>query len=173
LTKLVKDKDEFTLGENTLIRYLLFGSELTCTDLNYRCLATPCHTQDSICYYATDINKSQPGVVFTGDTLFIAGCGRFFEGSAEEMDKALTYLGTLPDNTIVHNGHEYTAGNFAFAKSIDPENNALQRLADLVKQNSFTTGLTTIKDEKEWNVFMRLASDAVRSVLCSLWVMFD
>jgi hydroxyacylglutathione hydrolase len=165
LTKLVKDKEEFTLGENTLIRYLLLGLEPTCTNPSPRCLATPCHTQDSICYYATDIiDKSQPGVVFTGDTLFIAGCGRFFEGSAEEMDKALTYLGTLPDDTIVHNGHEYTAGNLAFAKSVDPDNKALQRLADLVKQNNITTGLTTIKDEKQWNVFMRLASDAVRLV---------
>jgi hydroxyacylglutathione hydrolase len=165
LTKLVKDKDEFTLGKNTLIRYLLLGSEPTCADPSPRCLATPCHTQDSICYYATDIiDKSQPGVVFTGDTLFIAGCGRFFEGSAEEMDRALTYLGTLPDDTIVHNGHEYTAGNLAFAKSVDPDNDAVKRLDDLVKQNSITTGLTTMKDEKQWNVFMRLTSDAVRSV---------
>jgi hydroxyacylglutathione hydrolase len=78
------------------------------------------------------------------------------------MDKALTYLGTLPDNTVVHNGHEYTAGNLAFAKSIEPGNPALQRLADLVKKNNIMTGLTTMKDEKEWNVFMRLASDAVR-----------
>jgi len=80
------------------------------------------------------------------------------------MNKALTYLGTLPDDTIVHNGHEYTTGNLAFAKSIDPDNKAVQRLADLVKQNSITTGLTTMKDEKQWNVFMRLESDAVRSV---------
>lgn len=165
LTKLVKDKDEFTLGKNTLIRYLSLGFEPTCANPSFRCLATPCHTQDSICYHATDaIDESQPGAVFTGDTLFIAGCGRFFEGSAEEMDKALTYLGTLPDDTIVHNGHEYTAGNLAFAKSVDPDNEAIQRLADLVKQNNITTGLTTIQDEKQWNPFMRLASDAVRSV---------
>ena len=81
------------------------------------------------------------------------------------MKDALTYLGTLPDDTIVFNGHEYTAGNLAFAKSIDPDNGAVHRLADLVKQNKITTGLTTIKDEKQWNVFMRLESDAVRSVL--------
>jgi len=147
LTELVTDKSEFKLGKKTLIR----------------CLATPCHTKDSICYYAADIDKPQPGVVFTGDTLFIAGCGRFFEGSAEQMDDALTYLGTLPDDTIVYNGHEYTAGNLAFGKSIDPDNEAIHRLADLVKQNAITTGLTTIKDEKQWNVFMRLGSDAVRN----------
>lgn len=80
------------------------------------------------------------------------------------MDKALTYLGSLPEDTIVHNGHEYTTGNLAFAKSVDPDNSALQRLAELVKQNKITAGLTTVKDEKQWNVFMRLASDAVRLV---------
>jgi hydroxyacylglutathione hydrolase len=80
------------------------------------------------------------------------------------MNRALTYLGTLPDETVVHNGHEYTASSLAFGKSIDPENKALARLADIVKQNKITTGLTTIGDEKEWNVFMHLNSDAVRSV---------
>lgn len=126
-------------------------------------MSTPCHTQDSICYYVTDtINKNQAGRVFTGDTLFIGGCGRFFEGTGDEMNRALSYLGTLPDNTVVQNGHEYTAGNLAFGQAIDPENEALQRLADLVKKNKITTGLTTIGDEKEWNVFMRLDSKAVR-----------
>ncbi|KAG6854939.1 hypothetical protein C0991_009762 [Blastosporella zonata] len=148
LSKLVKDTDEFTLGDNTHIR----------------CLATPCHTQDSICYYVVDkSNPDQPGGVFTGDTLFIAGSGRFFEGTGDEMNRALKYLGTLPDATIVYNGHEYTGGNLSFAKSIDPSNPAIARLEDLVKTNKITTGLTTIGDEKEWNVFMRLTSDAIVS----------
>jgi hydroxyacylglutathione hydrolase len=107
-------------------------------------------------------NKLQPGIVFTGDTLFIGGCGRFFEGTAADMDAALNYLATLPDNTIVFNGHEYTSGNVAFAKSVDPENKAIARLEDIVKQNKVTTGLTTIGDEKEWNVFMRLDNDSIR-----------
>ena len=89
------------------------------------------------------------------------------------MDKALKYLGTLPDDTIVLNGHEYTAGNLGFAKFVDPDNEALQRLADLVKQNNITTGLTTLKDEKEWNVFMRLTSDAIRSVPAITGITFD
>lgn len=130
-----------------------------------RCLATPCHTQDSICYYVTDTtHKSQPGRVFTGDTLFIAGCGRFFEGTGEEMNAALSYLGTLPNETIVQNGHEYTKSSLAFAKSVDPTNKAIETLEGIVKQNTITTGLTTIGDEKEWNVFMRLGSEAVRFV---------
>ncbi|KAK2467047.1 hypothetical protein APHAL10511_001305 [Amanita phalloides] len=149
LTTLVKDKDEFTIGRNIRIR----------------CLATPCHTQDSICYHITDsADSSYPGGILTGDTLFIGGCGRFFEGTGEEMNNALAYLATLPDKTIVYNGHEYTAGNAAFALSVDPGNPHVDRLAALVKENIVTTGLTTIGDEKQWNVFMRLNSDAVRKV---------
>ncbi|KAF8919680.1 hydroxyacylglutathione hydrolase [Mucidula mucida] len=147
LTTLVKDKDEFTLG-----------------NINIKCLATPCHTQDSICYHVTDaIQKQHPGGVFTGDTLFIGGCGRFFEGTADEMHAALSYLATLPSGTVVHVGHEYTAGNVAFAKSVEPENPAIARLGDLVKQEKITSGLTTIGEEKEWNVFMRLGNAAVRN----------
>ena len=134
-----------------------------CSNPSGRCLATPCHTQDSICYHVTDaIKKENPGGVFTGDTLFIAGCGRFFEGTSEEMDAALTYLGTLPNETVVYNGHEYTSGNVAFAKTIEPDNKDIERLSQLVKENKATTGLTSIGDEKKWNVFMRLENETVR-----------
>ena len=56
------------------------------------------------------------------DTLFIAGCGRFFEGNPDEMHRALSYLGSLPDSTVVFSGHEYTRGNLKFAQSVaDPQ----------------------------------------------------
>ncbi|KAG1749031.1 beta-lactamase-like protein [Suillus paluster] len=139
--------DKFTIGDN----------------IHVRCLATPCHTKDSICYHVTDSsNKSQSGGVFTGDTLFQGGCGRFFEGTGEQMRASLSKLATLPDDTIVYNGHEYTAGNIAFAKSVEPENPAINRLAKLAQENKVTTGLSTIGDEKEWNVFMRLDKAAIK-----------
>lgn len=77
------------------------------------------------------------------------------------MHAALTYLGTLPDPTLVYSGHEYTAGNLAFIKSVDPDNIALVRLQELVDSHKITQGYGTIRDEKEWNVFMRLGTDAV------------
>jgi hydroxyacylglutathione hydrolase len=77
------------------------------------------------------------------------------------MVAALDYLGSLPNETIVYNGHEYTASNLAFGKHIDPSNPGLERLAEITQKNKVTTGLTTIGDEKEWNVFMRLDSEAV------------
>jgi len=150
VTHIVKDKDEFKVGENVSVK----------------CLATPCHTKDSICYYVTDTSdSSQPGGVFTGDTLFLAGCGRFFQGTASEMHAALSYLGSLPDKTIVYNGHEYTASNVSFAKFVDPENPAVRRLEDIAENNQVTTGLTTIGDEKSWNPFMRLHTDAIRKAV--------
>ena len=134
-----------------------------------RCLATPCHTQDSICYHVTGPGAPHPGGVFTGDTLFIAGCGRFFEGTAPEMHAALSYLGSLPDKTVVYNGHEYTAGNVKFAKSVDPDNEALKRLQGIVQTLAVTTGETTIGEEKEWNPFMRLDSAPILCVFqCSV-----
>ncbi|KAF8599566.1 hydroxyacylglutathione hydrolase [Ceratobasidium sp. AG-I] len=146
LTHLVKDGDTFSVGDS----------------LKVKCLATPCHTQDSICYYVEDATKPNQRGVFTGDTLFLAGCGRFFEGTAAEMHKALSYLGSLPEDTIVYNGHEYTKGSLAFGAHIDPKNPAMERLKKLT-EDEITTGRSTIADEKEWNVFMRLGSGAVRT----------
>ncbi|KAI0093945.1 hydroxyacylglutathione hydrolase [Irpex rosettiformis] len=147
-TNIVKDKDEFHITEN----------------IHVKCLHTPCHTQDSICYHTTPSSASSsthPGGVFTGDTLFIAGCGRFFEGTSPEMHAALSYLSTLPGQTIVYNGHEYTKGNLAFAKSVEPENPAFEKLDKLVAEGE-TTGKSTIAEEREWNPFMRLDNPTIQ-----------
>lgn len=77
------------------------------------------------------------------------------------MHASLSKLAALPDDTVVYNGHEYTAGNVAFAKTIEPENPAVGRLFKLAQENKVTTGLSTIGDEKEWNVFMRLDKVAI------------
>ena len=81
------------------------------------------------------------------------------------MHAALSYLGTLPDSTVVYPGHEYTGSNVKHAKTIDPESAGLKRLDEIVKNNKITAGLTTIGDEKEWNTFMRVDTDAVRYAL--------
>ena len=80
------------------------------------------------------------------------------------MTAALKYLAALPDATVVYNGHEYTAGNVKFAKSVDPDNEALKRLEGIVQTLAVTTGETTIGEEKEWNPFMRLDSPEIRCV---------
>jgi len=79
------------------------------------------------------------------------------------MHKSLSYLGTLPDDTVTWVGHEYTTSNFKFCAHIDPENEAIKRGTKLSAENKVTTGKTTIGDEKEFNVFMRLESQPVKS----------
>lgn len=125
-------------------------------DIDITAIHTPCHTQDSICYYAVD-KKTKQKCVFTGDTLFISGCGRFFEGDAEQMKSSLGKLMDLPDDTVVYPGHEYTADNVKFSLSVlGNGNKALNKLKDFCAANEYTIGKSTIGDEKSFNPFMRL-----------------
>ncbi|KAI5797048.1 glyoxylase [Pyronema domesticum] len=129
-------------------------------ELVVKALHTPCHTQDSICYYVEDGNDK---AVFTGDTLFIGGCGRFFEGNGEEMHHALNVvLAGLPDDTKVYPGHEYTKDNAKFCAHILPNNAAVKKLQDFCEKNKETQGKFTIGDEKKHNVFMMVEDADVK-----------
>ncbi|OAQ63412.1 Las1-like protein [Pochonia chlamydosporia 170] len=120
---------------------------------------TPCHTQDSICFYMEDDTGR---AVFTGDTLFISGCGKFFEGNAAEMHEALNKrLGSLPNDTIVYPGHEYTKSNVKFAISV-LQSDPVKKLQAFADTNQVTTGKFTIGDEKQHNVFMRVDDPVVQ-----------
>ncbi|CAM9718723.1 unnamed protein product, partial [Chrysoparadoxa australica] len=93
--------------------------------LTVRALHTPCHTRGHVMFYVTGPEGAP--LLFSGDTLFIGGCGRFFEGSAEEMRHALMDVAaSLPLDTGVFCGHEYTVSNLMFALSVEPSNQALQ-----------------------------------------------
>ncbi|CBX96571.1 similar to hydroxyacylglutathione hydrolase [Plenodomus lingam JN3] len=130
-------------------------------NIKFTALHTPCHTQDSICYFVED---GEDRAVFTGDTLFIGGCGRFFEGSPEEMHEALNKtLAALPDDTRVYPGHEYTKGNVKFAKKV-LDNEAIQRLDAYSQANKQTQGKFTIGDEKQHNVFMRVDDPKLKEI---------
>lgn len=122
-------------------------------------LHTPCHTQDSICYYVQD-SKLGERAVFTGDTLFTSGCGRFFEGTPEQMDSALKILAKLPKETKVFLGHEYTKLNVKFSKTV-LQNKAMTALEKFANENEFTTGHFTIGDELDFNPFMRTDDPAI------------
>lgn len=112
--------------------------------INVTALHTPCHTQDSICFFFED---GSDRAVFTGDTMFIGGCGRFFEGTPKEMHTAFKTLGALPDDTKVFPGHEYTKGNVKFAKTV-LNNDAIKKLDEYSQANKETQGKFTIGDEK-------------------------
>ena len=134
------------------------GQQLKLGGLNIECLSTPCHTRGHICYYVTSDEPDR--VVFTGDTLFIAGCGRFFEGSAEQMDQNLNVtLGSLPAETRVYCGHEYTVTNLKFALSVEPQNTDIKTKLDWAQKKVTKrepTVPSTIGEEKKINPFMRL-----------------
>ncbi|KAG6927451.1 hydroxyacylglutathione hydrolase-like, partial [Chelydra serpentina] len=77
------------------------NEELKFGDINVRCLFTPCHTSGHMCYFMWEENSPDAPAVFSGDTLFIGGCGKFFEGTAEQMYRNLTeILGALPKDTV-------------------------------------------------------------------------
>ncbi|XP_010278945.1 PREDICTED: hydroxyacylglutathione hydrolase cytoplasmic [Nelumbo nucifera] len=128
-------------------------------DIDILSLHTPCHTKGHISYYLTGKEEEDPAV-FTGDTLFVAGCGKFFEGTAEQMYQSLcVILGSLPKPTRVYCGHEYTVKNLQFALTIEPDNARItQKLswAQHQRQGNLPTIPSTIEDELEINPFMRV-----------------
>ncbi|KAI9794904.1 MAG: Cytoplasmic glyoxalase II [Piccolia ochrophora] len=127
--------------------------------ITVKALYTPCHTQDSICWYMED---STGRAVFTGDTLFVGGCGRFFEGTPEEMHTALNKtLAALPEDTKVFPGHEYTKQNVKFASSV-LQSEPVKKLLEYAENNKETQGKFTIGDEKAHNVFMRLQDSEIQ-----------
>ncbi|KAL9239889.1 hypothetical protein vseg_014167 [Gypsophila vaccaria] len=128
-------------------------------DTNILCLHTPCHTLGHISYYVTGLEQEIPAV-FTGDTLFVAGCGKFFEGTAEQMYQSLCVtLASLPKPTEVYCGHEYTVKNLQFALTVEPENTKIVEKMEWA-QKKRKTGLPTVPStigvELEINPFMRV-----------------
>jgi hydroxyacylglutathione hydrolase len=120
------------------------------------------HTNGHIAYYLPGAQK-----VFVGDALFPMGCGRLFEGTAEQMWVSLGRLAVLPPQTVVYSAHEYTAGNAQFALSVD-DDPAVRVRAEAVfaaRARGESTVPTTIKDELATNPFLRAPGLARRAHL--------
>lgn len=124
----------------------------------------PGHTRSHIGY-------AGEGAVFCGDTLFVAGCGRLFEGTPAQMHGSLGKLARLPDATRVYCAHEYTLSNLRFARAVEPGNVALadyERTAADLRERDVPTVPSTIGLEKAINPFLRcgepeVAASAVRA----------
>ena len=119
-------------------------------------IAVPGHTSGHIAFHLPDVPA-----VFVGDTLFAMGCGRLFEGTAEQMFSSLQRLGTLPPETLVYCGHEYTQLNTAFALAHAPRVPKLVRRAAqvaLTRAKGLPTVPTTIEIESATNPFLRAGS---------------
>lgn len=139
------------------------GDTVTFGSLAARVYETPGHTSGHISFFLPEDK-----LLFAGDTLFSLGCGRLFEGSPYDMLQSLTKLATLPDDTALYCGHEYTLSNARFAVTVDPTNAALQERAAEVErlraENRFTLP-STLGREKATNPFLRAADPAIAAQL--------
>lgn len=135
---------------NALTNKISEGESFKIGNLNVECIFTPCHTSGHICYLV------EKKAVFTGDTLFVGGCGRFFEGNAQQMYEALVKkLCNLPDETLVYCGHEYTRANLEFASTVEPKNSIIMEALTEAKGKSCTVP-SSIGREKQINPFCRV-----------------
>ncbi len=154
------EKDEGRLPG--LTKPLAHGAEIAVGRARARVLHIPGHTLGHIAY-------AFPGHVFTGDTLFFAGCGRLFEGTPEMMVESLARkLGALPDDTRVYCGHEYTEKNLEFALTVEPGNARIREvLADVRdKRKAGRPSIpSTIGLEKEVNPFLRASSPEIQAAV--------
>ena len=117
-------------------------------------LEVPGHTTSHIAYYSNATER----ILFCGDTLFAAGCGRLFEGTPAQMHDSLGKFMRLPDDTRVYCTHEYTLSNIRFARAADPANSALMdwdARAKALREVDVPTVPTTIALERATNPFVR------------------
>jgi hydroxyacylglutathione hydrolase len=123
------------------------GDTIELGDTRARIIHNPGHTLGAISFWI-----ERDPAVFTGDTLFAAGCGRLFEGTAEMMHASLQRLAALPPETRVYFGHEYTAANLRFARTAEPDEPAIAARASTL---SVPSTPSTIADERATNPFVR------------------
>lgn len=142
--------------------FLEHGDEFDVADMHFSVQHIPGHTLGAIAYIVDD-------AVFTGDTLFGAGCGRLFEGTPAMMYASLNEkLGKLPGETRVYCGHEYTVNNLRFAAHVEPHNPAIKKRAAIaasLREQNKPTVPSTLADEHATNPFMRCDSPEIQAAV--------
>jgi hydroxyacylglutathione hydrolase len=144
-------------------RSLQAGERFALGELGVEILHVPGHTLGAVAY----VVRSRAGEVamLTGDTMFHAGCGRLFEGTAAQMHASLQSLAAQGDDARVFPGHEYTLQNLRFAQTLEPHSEAVtDALAEAraLRDRAQPTVGTTIARERETNPFLRTGSSEVR-----------
>ncbi|PXW97975.1 hydroxyacylglutathione hydrolase [Sphaerotilus hippei] len=147
------------------------GDRLSLLGLEWQVLEVPGHTAHHVAYVceAVTLAGQTAPVLFCGDTLFSAGCGRLFEGTPRQMQDSLDRLSALPGNTQVCCAHEYTLSNLRFAREVDPANAALaahEQRCIAQRGQLLPTLPSTLEVERQINPFLRCDDAAVmRSVV--------
>lgn len=139
------------------------GEQITPEGLKscFKVIEVPGHTLDHVAYLSA-------GQLFVGDTLFAAGCGRLFEGNAEQMHHSLSKLKALEPNTKIYSAHEYTQANVKFALAVEPENQALlayQKHISKLRQSGLPTLPSTLEQQLAVNPFLRCDQSSIKSAV--------
>lgn len=129
------------------------GDKFSIGSLTVTVIHTPCHTKGHVVYFVEG-NEGKP-ILFAGDTLFVGGCGRFFEGTAKDMLINMNKLAQLPPCTTVFCAHEYTVGNLKFLSSVDPICEKEYNDVKSMRKKGIATVPTTIEKELSYNLFMK------------------
>ncbi len=146
-------------------RFVEEGETLTLGELRARVLHIPGHTTGAVAYVVEGGGET---CVFTGDTLFLAGCGRLFEGTPAMMHASLEKLKKLPKSTRVYCGHEYTQSNLKFAAHVEPSNRDVAARAARVAEARAAGKPTvpgTMEEELLTNPFLRVDVPELRATL--------
>jgi len=133
--------------------------------LEFDILEIPGHLDDHIAFIATNIT---PPILFCGDVLFGAGCGKNFEGTVAQLHHSLQRLSRLPDITLAYCAHEYTASNLRFALACEPGNSAVQQRVEKTREmraENLPTVPFTLALEKATNPFLRCNADEIIKTL--------
>jgi hydroxyacylglutathione hydrolase len=144
------------------------GQIITIGDTKIQTIATPGHTCTAVCYYLPPTDEQDAGILWTGDTLFIDGCGRLLECNAKTMWDSLQKLAALPDRTNLYCGHDYTLENYEFALTIEPHNQAVKNRPNEIKQKQQHGELTvpsTMSQEKQTNIFLHACTPEIKNAL--------
>ena len=115
------------------------------------------HTNNHIAFYITKVNAKN-NILFPGDTIFGAGCGRLLEGTPLQMFESLYKLNSLPDNTKIYSAHEYTENNLRWALTLEPKNiSIIERLKYIqnIRQKGMSSLPSTLSEERKTNLFLR------------------
>jgi hydroxyacylglutathione hydrolase len=144
LTQAIEEEDEITIGE-----------------MKGKVLFIPGHTTGHVAYLFYDS-------LFCGDTLFVAGCGRIFEGTPQQMHASLQKLLALPEETKIYCGHEYTENNLRFALTLEPKNHKIVSKYEKVqglRARGLPTVPSTLAEEKDTNPFLRWDSPELKQTV--------
>lgn len=144
---------------------LVDGDRIEVLGLALQVFEVPGHTLGHIAFY-----QPEQHWLFSGDTLFAAGCGRLFEGTPAQMHQSLQRLAALPDTTLVYCAHEYTLSNLRFARAVEPANPAIAerfRQVEAWREQGRISLPSDLAMERATNPFLRTAETSVKEMLAS------